>query len=204
MHILPVHCKLDEVERHVKPAGKVVHVGIGDSTVELLWSLKQHRELTLLDRDVVKLSHIVGFVKKYFPKIMLYSEVAPKEPAATLRESLEVLIRLRSSLDLPVLPSGYITRRVTVLHADILKPDICSVLPCESYDFIFAFGFTEILHGREEMFSIFIGNLSKLLKTGGKAILSDILPKGMVREMVENSRLFEKVGRYTYILHKIL
>ncbi|HDN01602.1 MAG TPA: hypothetical protein ENF42_01360 [Candidatus Bathyarchaeota archaeon] len=203
MHILPLHCKLDEVEKHVKPAEKVVHVGIGDSTVELLWSLKQHRELTLIDKDEVKLSYIAGFVKKYFPNIELYSKVSPRKPRATLNGSIKILTRLRSSLNLPPLPRGYVTGKVTVLLMDILKPVDCSLLPCESYNFAFAFGFTEILHEREDMLPVFIDNLRKLLKKGGKAVLSDIIPKGIVRDIIENSRIFRREGKYTYILHRI-
>ncbi len=204
MHILPLHCKLDEVEKHVKPAEKVLHVGIGDSTVELLWSIKQHRELTLLDNDEVKLSHIAGFIKKYFPNIELFLNVNPRKPHTTLSRSNEILSRLRRSLNLPQLPNGYVTRKITILPMNILKVVDCSLLPCESYDFIFAFGFTEILYGREETLYIFIRNLHKLLKKGGKAVLSDIIPKGVVKDIMESSHIFRRVGKYTFILYKPL
>jgi len=203
LHLIPIHANLKEVEEYLErqglTGGRALHIGAGDSAVELLWSASLNREITLTDRDKGKLSRIAGFITEYLPWMELNSEVEPSKPGVSLEQAMEALRSLRRHWRLKP-DRRIITRRINIAVIDILREQANLNRLRGKYDFIFAFGYTNILHRREGRIGRFIGNIKLLLRPGGKAILSDILPMGTVARTLSRLPCTRQIGENTIVI----
>ena len=194
--LIPIHCNLREVESVVKPSHRVIHVGIGFSIVELLWSAKMFKEIHLTDIDLGKLSLIAGFVKRHLKNVKVISHVEARIPDVSLNYALKVLRDLRSGYGLKPFPKGFRVEVISIYRLNILDMNFKSA---STFDYVFSFGYSEILAKEETKIAVFDRNLREMVRDGGTIILSDILAGKNLREELKRNGLYTQIGEHTLV-----
>ncbi|HIE23773.1 MAG TPA: hypothetical protein EYP68_06045 [Candidatus Korarchaeota archaeon] len=198
LSLIPFHAKLDEVEPLIYEASSAIHLGIGESVVEAVWSMNFFEEITFTDIDEKKLGVLAGFLKKSFPKTQLMTQIEPNDSDLRIEHVLRVLTDTRRSLGLRRLRTRFRTKRINLRPLDILDLKGFN----EKFDFAFFFGFTTAFEKALETghsLLLPISNIKRLLKKSGIAILSDFLPKEDVIMRLDDLGI-ERVGIYTFCI----
>lgn len=189
MRLLRCHADFREVEIVVR-GKRAVHLGIGDSTPELIWSSRFFDDILMTDLNERSLAKLRNVAERHL-HVETYGVPASDED--DYDESLSWLIAVREEMGLGALPPVR-ARRIGFLVMDAFEPDACC------FDTAIAFGFTDILRraGGIGSLSSFIRGARRILRPGGVLIMSDINPV-VDLNLLELSGL-SRIGDHTFIL----
>ncbi|HDD69181.1 MAG TPA: hypothetical protein ENG61_02340, partial [Candidatus Korarchaeota archaeon] len=166
--LIPFHAKLDEVEPLIGRAKSAIHLGIGDSIVEAVWSMKFFEEIVFTDVNASKLSVLAGFLEKNFPRTISALDVSPVYPEIGLRRALLVLEDFRRSLGLKPLSPGFEARKIGIRLLNLLNDEF----QVQCFDRVLFFGFTSVFKkALDEGYPLtsLVSKILRLLKPSGRA-----------------------------------
>lgn len=189
MRLLRCHADFREVEMVIY-GEKAIHLGVGDSTPELLWSSRFFKEILMTDINEKFLAKLRNIADKHL-NVETYGVPASDED--DYDESLSWLIEIRREMGLGDLPPVK-ARRIGFIVMDAFRLDACC------FDIALAFGFTDMLRKAGGIGSLtpLIRGVKNVLRPGGIFVMSDLNP------LVDYNffELFglERVGDHTFVI----
>ncbi|MGB9631554.1 MAG: hypothetical protein ACP5KE_04405 [Candidatus Methanodesulfokora sp.] len=189
MRLLRCHADFREVEMVVY-GERAIHLGVGDSTPELLWSSRFFEDILMTDINEKPLAKLRNIANKHL-NVKTYGVPASDED--DYYESLHWLMEMRKEMGLGDLPPIK-ARRIGFVVMDALRPDACC------FDIALAFGFTDILRkaGGIGSLALLISGVKSILRPKGILVLSDLNP------LVDCSFLelfgLERIGDHTFVV----
>jgi len=189
MRLLRCHADFREVEKVIR-GRKAIHLGVGDSTPELIWSSRFFEEILMTDINEKFLSKLRNIAEKHL-NVETYGVPASEED--DYDESLSWLMTIRREMGLTDLPPAR-AKRIGFLVMNAFEPNACC------FDIALAFGFTDILKkaGGIGNLGLLIRGAKRVLKPGGILVMSDMNP------LIDFNLLelfgLRRIGDHTFIL----